>query len=121
MTSLPQNPDISPAQITISTAFAERVGPDSVQLWARLVQEVADESRGLTAAEIGVLLGQRLGAEGLAGHPVEMERFGEMIADHPGGALAFVDDRGRPVAGAMPRPTGSAHEETESDDRPFYS
>ncbi|MBO1754984.1 hypothetical protein [Allobranchiibius sp. CTAmp26] len=121
MPASPENPDLSPAQITISTGFADRIGPDGVLLWARLVQGVADEARGRTAREIGVLLQDCLDQEGLAGHPVEMERLGEMIADHPGGSIAFVDDRGRHIAGAHPNPSASAHQETEADDRPLYS
>ena len=121
MPDSPQNSDLTPAQITVSTGFSERVGPDGVRRWAALVQEVADHAHGCDTQEISERLQTALDAEGLAGPPVEVNRMGEAIASHPGGAIAFVHDGGQHIAGPPARPSESAHQETEADDRPAYS
>ena len=120
----PQAPRLmknSPAQVTVSTGFAERVGPDGVRRWAALIQEVADRSVGCNTHEIGDRLQTALDAEGLAGPPVEVKRLGEAIASHPGGRIAFVYDGGQHIAGPLAQPSDSAHQETEAEDRPLFS
>lgn len=113
--------DSPPAQVTVSTGFAERVGPEGVRRWAQLIQEVADSARGADTQELADLLQTRLDAEGLGGPPVEMKRLGEAIASHAGGGIAFTYDSGEHIGGPHPQPTGPAHQETESEDRPTYS
>ncbi|MBO1768297.1 hypothetical protein [Allobranchiibius sp. GilTou38] len=113
--------DAPPAQVTVSTGFAERVGPDGVRRWTELIQEVADSAHGANTDEIAEMLQARLDADGLAGPPVEIKRLGEAIASHPGGGIAFVYDGGEHIGGPHAQPTGSAHQDTESDDRPLYS
>lgn len=117
----PAKPGDYPTQITISTGFAERVGPEGIRRWAQVIQDVADQAHGQNTREVGALLQDRLDAEGLAGPPVEVKRIGEAIAGHPGNSIAFVDDAGHLVAGPPPVPGDVAHQETEDDDRPLYS
>lgn len=116
-----QEPALPPGQITVSNAFAERIGPEGVQLWAATIQGVARDSAGWTPDKVEELLVERLEAEGLAGPPVEMHNLAEMLAVHPNNEFAFVDGMNKPLFGPTPQPGESGHLDPEAANRPRYS
>ncbi len=117
----PPEKDLPPTQITVSKGFAERVGPEGVQRWAQIIQNVVHEAHGRTPDEIESILVQRLEEADLAGPPVEMRRLVEMLAANPGGEIAFVDGENTQLFGPEAQPGFSAHLEPESGNRPLYS
>lgn len=116
-----EEPGLPPGQITVSNAFAERIGPDGVQRWAELIQSVAHDSEGWTPDKVEELLVERLDAEGLAGPPVEMRSLAEILAVHPNNEFAFVDGMNKPLFGPTPQPGESGHADPEAESRPNYS
>jgi len=117
----PPEKDLPPTQITVSKAFAERVGPEGVRRWAGIVQGVVHDAHDITPDEIESIMVQRLEEADLAGPPVEMRRLVEMLAANPGGEIAFVDGENKQLFGPAAQPGFSAHLEPEAGRRPLYS
>lgn len=117
----PENADLPPGQITVSNAFAERIGPEGVQRWAQIIQSVVHDAHGRTPDEIEALLHERLAPDDLDGPPVEMRKLAENLAAHPGNEFAFVDGQNKALFGPEAQLGFTAHLEPESGSRPTYS
>lgn len=124
------------ARIVVSQPFADSVGPEAVQTWAKIVVEAA-EGRHHDTPTMTDFLTARFADAGLAVSPMEVERLAERLADPDRGGVEVATNDGlvlaaTDVAVVEPNPAGQGNAGTRAGgntgqlepadpDRPVYS
>lgn len=112
--------------IVVNDSFAADVGPEGVQRYVAVLDQVWRECRGKDPRTGKAQLETALKAAGIAVDPMSLARLSEQLVDPKGGELFITDDDGHTLLGDpnvnlyATTKTG-LQSEPEDPDRPLYS
>ncbi|MDF8263229.1 hypothetical protein [Luteipulveratus flavus] len=108
--------------LTINEPWADRVGPDGVAAYVRILADVTDSYDDAPVAQVEEDLHARLDAEGLRLTDLAYAHLAEKIVETRGVGLCIVDHHGTVLHGTLAEADPpNATDDPEHPDRPIFS